>query len=88
MFTHVYRAEFENDASEVNLGRAIGLQADGMISATVTEILASPKGEVGEFRSVRRESLALTSDYIIPDDRADMTRTKYSRNAPVITLNP
>src|ERR1700729_2155329 len=39
IMTHINRAEFENAAFEVNLGRAIGLQADGtfsggMVSAT------------------------------------------------------
>jgi hypothetical protein len=41
--THANRAEFEDAAFEVNLGRAIGLQADGtfsggMVCATVTEV--------------------------------------------------
>ena len=43
IMTHVNRAELEDAAFEVNLGRAIGLQADGtfnggMVSATVAEV--------------------------------------------------
>jgi hypothetical protein len=45
IMTHANRAEFEDAAFDVNLGRAIGLQADGtfsggMVHATVTEISA------------------------------------------------
>jgi len=118
--THINRAEFEDAAFEVNLGRAIGLQADGtfsggLVSATVAEVpvgsglcrithsalpaevsLTSPwwayKADFelillralsgsADFRDVLRESLALASDYTIPNDRADLIRAKYDRDA-------
>jgi hypothetical protein len=122
----INRAEFENSAFEVNLGRAIGLQADGtfgggMVSATVAEVpvgsglcrithsalpaevnLTSPwwayKADFelillralsgsADFRDVLRESLALASDYTIPNDRADLIRAKYGRDALVTLRN-
>ena len=123
--TPVNQSEFEGDAFEVNLGRAIGLQADGtvsggMVTATVAEVPAGSKlcrithsalpAEVSltspwwaykadfaliltralsssaDFRDVLRDSLALAEDYTIPDDRADMIREKYGRDA-LATLN-
>lgn len=122
----VNRAEFEDAAFEVNLSRAIGLQADGtfsggMNSATVAEIpagsslcrithsalpaevsLTSPwwsyKADFtlilsralstsADFRAVLRDSLALASDYTISNDRADMIRAKYGRDALVTLKN-
>jgi len=124
--THVNRAEFEDAAFEVNLGRAIGLQADGtfsggMVSATVSEVpvgsnlcrithsalpaevsLTSPwwtyKADFAlilsralstsaDFRDVLQDSLALSTDYTIPNDRADMIRAKYGRDALVTLKN-
>jgi hypothetical protein len=124
IMTHANRAEFENAAFEVNLGRAIGLQAGGtfsggMVSATVAEvpvgsslcrithsalpaevsltspwwaykadfalILSKALSTTADFRDVLRDSLALASDYTIPNDRADMIRAKYGRDA-LITL--
>lgn len=118
--THANRAEFEGAAFEINLGRAIGRQADGtfsggMVSATVVEIpvgsslcrithsalpaevnLTSPwwanKADFAlilarallksaDLREILRDSLALADAYTIPNDRADMIRAKYGRDA-------
>src|SRR5665213_2498425 len=118
IMTHVNCIEFEDAAFEVNLGRAIGLQADGtfsggMVSVTVSEVpvganlcrithsalpaevsLTSPwwayKADFAlilsralatsaDFRDILHDSLALASDYTIPDDRADMIRARYGR---------
>ena len=124
--TPINQAEFEDGAFELNLGRAIGLQADGvfsggMVSATVAEVpagsslcrithsalpaevsLTSPwwayKADFAlilsralstsaDFRDVLRDSLALASDYTIPNDRADIIRAKYGRDALVTLKN-
>ena len=118
--TPVNQSEFEDALFQVNLGRAIGLQADGtigggMVTATVAEVpagsnlcrithsalpaevsLTSPwwayKADFAliltralsssvDFRDVLRDSLALAEDYTIPNDRADMIRSKYGRDA-------
>jgi hypothetical protein len=50
-------------------------------------ILSGALSNSADFREVLRDSLALGSDYIIPNDRADMIREKYGRGALVALKN-